>query len=433
MLRENSAKLYAKAKQFTPGGVNSPGRAFISVGGEPLFISHGEGPYLYDVDGNQYIDYVGSMGANIVGNGAKNVVQAVQAISEKGLGFWLPTALEVELAELLCTLVPNMDMVRLVNSGTEATMSAIRLARAATGRDKIIKFEGCYHGSSDSLLVNAGSAALDIGVPSSPGVPQAFAEHTLTGEFNNLESVTSFFEFHQNDIAAILVEPIAGNMSCVPPQPGFLAGLRELCNLHGAILIFDEVMTGFRVAQGGAQELYNIHADLITIGKIMGGGLPCGAFGGRKDLMEQIAPAGPVYHAGTLSGNPISVTAGLATLKETQQSGFYTQIHENAAKLADGLREQASKAGISVVVNQVGGMFGLFFTDKPAVTCFDDVMSSDKEKFKHFFLAMLEKGVLLAPSPFECGFTTIAHDNAVIEKTLNASEKAFEAITSLTR
>ncbi len=428
MLRQKSADLFKRAQEHIPGGVNSPGRGFKSVGGEPVFIKGGEGPYLIDQDGNRYIDYVGSMGANILGNAHPTVIEAVQYATKKGLGYWLPTELEVELAELLCQLVPNLEMVRLVNSGTEATMSAIRLARAATGRDNIIKFEGCYHGASDSLLVNAGSNALDMGVPSSPGVPKDSAKHTLTADYNDLNSVAKLFEFHQHQIAAVIVEPIAGNMSCVPPQPGFLEGLRELCNLHGALMILDEVMTGFRVAQGGAQEYYNIDADLITIGKIMGGGLPCGAFGGRRDLMERIAPIGPVYHAGTLSGNPISVTAGLATLHETMKPGFYEKLHTNGKALAEGFRDQAKAAEVPLVVNQVGAMFGIFFTDRPAVTSFTHVMNSDKESFKRFFLEMLNGGVFLAPSPYECGFLTIAHDEKIIEQTLKVSKKAFAAL-----
>lgn len=428
MIRQKSADLFKQAQRYIPGGVNSPGRGFKSVGGEPVFIKSGEGPYLIDQDGNRYIDYVGSMGANILGNAPASVIEAVQYATKKGLGYWLPTELEVELAELLCRLVPNLEMVRLVNSGTEATMSAIRLARAATGRDNIIKFEGCYHGASDSLLVNAGSNALDMGIPSSPGVPKAFAKHTLTADYNDLQSVAKLFEFHQNEIAAVIVEPVAGNMSCVLPEPGFLEGLQELCHLHGALLIVDEVMTGFRVAQGGAQEHYQIKADLITLGKIMGGGLPCGAFGGRRDLMEQIAPIGPVYHAGTLSGNPISVTAGLATLHETMKPGFYEKLHLHTKALAEGFRQRAKAANIPLVVNQVGAMFGLFFTDRPAVTSFAHVMNSDKTLFKHFFQEMLDGGVFLAPSPYECGFTTIAHDANIIEQTLKVSEKAFAAL-----
>lgn len=428
MIRQKSADLFKLAQQYIPGGVNSPGRAFKSVGGEPVFIKNGEGPYLIDQDGNRYIDYVGSMGANILGNAPPTVLEAVQYATRKGLGYWLPTELEVELAELLCRLVPNLEMVRLVNSGTEATMSAIRLARAATGRDNIIKFEGCYHGASDSLLVNAGSNALDMGVPSSPGVPKEFAKHTLTADYNDLQSVAKLFEFHQNEIAAVIVEPVAGNMSCVLPEPGFLEGLQELCRLHGALLILDEVMTGFRVAQGGAQEHYQIKADLITLGKIMGGGLPCGAFGGRRDLMEQIAPIGPVYHAGTLSGNPISVTAGLATLHETMKPGFYETLHTNAKALAEGFRQRAKAANIPLVVNQVGAMFGLFFTDRPEVTSFTHVMNSNKGLFKNFFQEMLDGGVFLAPSPFECGFMTIAHDLKIIEQTLKVSEKAFASL-----
>lgn len=424
----HSQKLFDRAKQLIPGGVNSPGRAFINVGGNPIFIESGQGAYLTDVDGQVFLEYVGSMGPNIVGNAHPDVVSRVKEQTNKGIGFWLPTEIELELVEKIEQLMPSMELIRMVNSGTEATMSAIRVARAFTKRDKIIKFEGCYHGHNDDLLVQSGSATLDIGVPSSPGVPASTTQNTLVAQYNNLASVEQVFADHSGEIAAIIVEPVAGNMNCVPPAEGFLAGLRALCDKHNALLIFDEVMTGFRVARGGAQALYNIKPDLTTIGKIIGGGLPVGAFGGRKDIMSLIAPAGPVYHAGTLSGNPISVAAGLATLEIIEQPGFFDKINAYSDKLAQGLLNVAAKHEIPLVVNYVGGMFGIFFTDKEHISSFKDVMSCDQERFKQFFLAMRERGVLLAPSAFECGFFSCAHGDEELSMTLEAADSAFSAM-----
>lgn len=418
-------QLFQQAKQLIPGGVNSPGRAFINVGSNPLFISSGSGPYLTDADDKRYLEYVCSMGANIVGNAHPEVVSKVQAAASKGLGFWLATELEVQLAEKIIEYVPSIDMVRLVNSGTEATMSAIRLARAYTNKPKIIKFDGCYHGHNDAMLVNSGSASLDIGVPSSPGVPRDTAQNTLTAQYNDLESVSQLFSHYDGQVAAVIVEPIAGNMSCVPPKPGFLSGLRELCDQHNALLILDEVMTGFRVALGCAQSLYHVRPDLTTLGKVIGGGLPVGAFGGRRDIMEMIAPSGPVYHAGTLSGNPISVTAGLATLELVSQPGFHEHLQQYGEQLGKGLLDRAQEHGISMVFNHVGGMFGLFFTDQEEVSRFDQVMACNQAQFKTFFLNMLDHGVLLAPSAFECGFLSSAHTEAELTITLDAAEKAF--------
>ena len=423
-----SENLYTEAQHFIPGGVNSPVRAFNGVGGTPLFIERANGAYIYDVDGKAYVDYVGSWGPMVLGHNHPAIRTAVIKAVEKGLSFGAPTADEVEMAKFVTELVPSMDMVRMVNSGTEATMSAIRLARGYTARDKIIKFEGCYHGHADCLLVKAGSGALTIGQPNSPGVPADFAKHTLTCTYNDLSSVREAFEKHPHDIACIIVEPVAGNMNCIPPSADFLPGLRALCDEFGALLIIDEVMTGFRVALGGAQAHYDVEPDLTCLGKIIGGGMPVGAFGGRGEIMEKLAPTGPVYQAGTLSGNPIAMAAGLACLHEIAQPGVHQRLTELTDMLADGLCEKAREAGIPFVVNHVGGMFGLFFTDAPAVTCYQDVMNCDVERFKKFFHLMLEQGIYLAPSAFEAGFMSVAHSDEDIRKTIDAAAYAFSKL-----
>ena len=423
-----SSDLFKRAQQHIPGGVNSPVRAFKGVGGDPIFFARGLGAYLWDEDGNRYIDYVGSWGPMILGHAHPKVLAAVKETMERGLGFGAPTRIEVEMAELICRLVPSIEKVRMVSSGTEATMSAIRLARGFTGRDKILKFEGCYHGHADSLLVKAGSGALTLGVPTSPGVPAGLAEHTLTLEYNNLEPVRDVFDKLGKDIACVIVEPVAGNMNCVPPVKGFLEGLRELCTKHGAVLIFDEVMTGFRVALGGAQAHYSIKPDLTTLGKVIGGGLPVGAFGGRADIMGRIAPEGPVYQAGTLSGNPVSLAAGLATLREISRPGFFEELTAKTSRLARGLVERAQHAGIPLATQSVGGMFGIFFTREPAVTRFAQVMACDVERFKKFFHGVLREGVYLAPSAFEAGFVSAAHSDADIAATLDKAEKIFKTL-----
>lgn len=423
-----SENLYTEAQHFIPGGVNSPVRAFNGVGGTPLFIERANGAYIYDVDGKAYIDYVGSWGPMVLGHNHPAIRTAVIKAVEKGLSFGAPTADEVEMAKFVTELVPSMDMVRMVNSGTEATMSAIRLARGYTARDKIIKFEGCYHGHADCLLVKAGSGALTIGQPNSPGVPADFARHTLTSTYNDLSSVREAFEKHPHDIACIIVEPVAGNMNCIPPSADFLPGLRALCDEFGALLIIDEVMTGFRVALGGAQAHYDVEPDLTCLGKIIGGGMPVGAFGGRSEIMEKLAPTGPVYQAGTLSGNPIAMAAGLACLHEIAQPGVHQRLTELTDMLADGLCEKAREAGIPFVVNHVGGMFGLFFTDAPAVTCYQDVMNCDVERFKKFFHLMLQQGIYLAPSAFEAGFMSVAHSDEDIRKTIDAAAYAFSEL-----
>ncbi|MGD2073908.1 MAG: glutamate-1-semialdehyde 2,1-aminomutase [Gammaproteobacteria bacterium] len=427
----NSEQLFYQAQQHIPGGVNSPVRAFKGVGGTPLFFARGEGPYLYDADGRRYVDYVASWGPMIVGHCHPAVVKAVQDTAASGLGFGAPTEIETRMADLLCELVPSLDLVRMVNSGTEATMSAIRLARGFTGRDKIVKFEGCYHGHSDSLLVKAGSGALTLGVPTSPGVPADLAKHTLTLEYNNADQVRAVFADIGEQIAAVIVEPVAGNMNCIPPRPGFLEALREVCDEHQSVLIFDEVMTGFRVALGGAQQRFGVTPDLTTLGKVVGGGLPVGAFGGRRDIMEQIAPTGPVYQAGTLSGNPVAMAAGLATLELVRAADFHSRLEDTTRQLLEGLVERAAAAGIPLVSNQAGGMFGLFFTDAETVTRFADVSACNIERFRGFFHAMLEQGVYLAPSAFEAGFVSSAHDAAAVAATLEAAEHAFAKLSEV--
>jgi glutamate-1-semialdehyde 2,1-aminomutase len=419
---------FVQAQQHIPGGVNSPVRAFKGVGGDPVFIDHASGPYIYDPDGNRYIDYVGSWGPMILGHAHPEVIKAVQAVIGKGLSFGAPTESETAMADKVCKLVPSMDMVRMVSSGTEATMSAIRLARGYTGRDKIIKFEGCYHGHSDSLLVKAGSGALTLGEPSSPGVPASLAELTITLDYNDLDQVTQTLAEMGDQVACIIVEPVAGNMNCIPPLPGFLEGLRSACDEHGVVLIFDEVMTGFRVALGGVQGLYGIKPDLTTLGKVIGGGMPVGAFGGKREIMQKIAPLGPVYQAGTLSGNPVAMSAGLKTLKLISEPSFFTELTQKTQTLVDGLRAQANKAGVPLTSNLVGGMFGIFFTQEDKVTNYAQSTACNQSQFKAFFHAMLARGVYLAPSAFEAGFVSAAHSEGDIETTIAAAGEAFAEI-----
>jgi glutamate-1-semialdehyde 2,1-aminomutase len=420
---------FEKAQKFIPGGVNSPVRAFKGVGGNPIFFERSEGAFLFDVDNKAYIDYVGSWGPMILGHQDPDVIRSVHDAVNKGLSFGAPTVAEINLAEAICDSVPSVEMVRMVNSGTEATMTAIRLARAITERDLIIKFEGCYHGHSDSLLVKAGSGALTLGHPSSPGIPASIAANTLNLTYNNLESVKAAFEQYKGKIAGIILEPVAGNMNCVPPVSGFLEGLRALCTENNAILIFDEVMTGFRLSLGGAAEYYNITPDLSTFGKIIGGGMPVGAIGGSREYMSYLAPLGAVYQAGTLSGNPVTMAAGLATLNKIKQHpNFYAALLEKTTILAEGLKNRAEKAKIPVQVNYVPGMFGLYFNDVP-VNSFETVMRSNIERFKQFFHGMLTEGIYLAPSAFEAGFVSIQHDQKILDKTLDAAEKVFKSLT----
>jgi glutamate-1-semialdehyde 2,1-aminomutase len=416
------------AQRHIPGGVNSPVRAFKGVGGEPVFVDSAAGAYLFDPDGRRYIDYVGSWGPMILGHAHPEVIQAVSEVIRKGLSFGAPTEIETRMADRVCELMPSIDLVRMVSSGTEATMSAIRLARGFTGRDKIVKFEGCYHGHSDSLLVKAGSGALTLGEPSSPGVPAALAEHTITLSYNDLDQVRDAFAAAGEQIACIIVEPVAGNMNCILPQAGFLQGLREVCDQYGSVLIFDEVMTGFRVALGGAQSVYNVHPDLTTLGKVIGGGMPVGAFGGRRDIMEKVSPLGPVYQAGTLSGNPVAMTAGLKTLELIGMPGFFDSLGAKAERLVGGMVDAARRAGIALTENHLGGMFGLFFTEQDQVTDFAGATACDQQRFRSFFHAMLERGVYLAPSAFEAGFISSAHSDQDIADTLSAAQGAFESL-----
>ncbi len=426
----NNRDLFARARRLIPGGVNSPVRAFRAVGGEPFFTARAAGPFLWDVEGRRYIDYIGSWGPMIAGHAHPVVLAAVQETARRGLSFGTPTALEVEMAEHLCARVPGLERVRMVNSGTEATMAAIRLARAATGRSLILKFEGCYHGHGDGFLVAAGSGAATLGVPDSPGVPEALARLTLTVPYNDLQAVETAFASHPGEIAAAIVEPIAGNMNLVLPCAGFLEGLRTLCERHGTVLIFDEVMTGFRVARGGAAELYGVTPDLYTFGKIIGGGLPVGAYGGREELMRQIAPEGPVYQAGTLSGNPVAMAAGLATLRLTEAPGFYERLAERTRQLCRGLEEAARAAGVPLATAQVPGMFGFFFTSQSAPRDFAEARRCDRELFRRFFHAMLTRGVYFAPSPFEAGFLSSAHGEEEIAATLTAAGEAFAELAA---
>jgi glutamate-1-semialdehyde 2,1-aminomutase len=420
-----SDPLFQDAQRYIPGGVNSPVRAFKGVGGDPIFIRRAEGAYLHGEDGRRYIDYVGSWGPMLAGHAHPHVLEAVRRAIGDGLSFGAPTAIETRLAERICRLMPSIELVRMVSSGTEATMSAIRLARGFTGRDMIVKFEGCYHGHSDSLLVKAGSGALTLGVPTSPGVPAALAALTLTLPYNDAAAVAAAFKEYPRDIACVIVEPVAGNMNCVPPAPGFLEALREQCTRHGALLIFDEVMTGFRVAKGGAQALYGIAPDLTTLGKVIGGGMPVGAFGGKREVMQKIAPLGPVYQAGTLSGNPVAMAAGLAMLDLLEAPGFHADLERKTRLLVDGMAKAAQDAGIPFVHNAVCGMFGLYFTREPKVGDFAQVMASDVDAFRHFFHGMLREGVYLAPSAFEAGFVSSAHSEADIQATLQAAHRVM--------
>ncbi len=425
---KRSAELFESSQKYIPGGVNSPVRAFRGVGGTPLFFRSGLGAWLTDEDNNRYIDYVGAWGPMIIGHSHPDVIAALKDQLDRGLGFGASTSGEVEIARLICERVSSIDKVRLVTSGTEATMSAIRLARGYTGRDHIVKFEGCYHGHVDGLLVKAGSGALTLGEPDSRGVPRAYTEQTLVLPYNDIAALEELFTLKGDELACVIIEPVAGNMNCVPPVPGFLEKLRELCTKHGVVLIFDEVMTGFRVAAAGAQSLYGVTPDLTTLGKIIGGGLPVGAFGGRADIMKHIAPEGGVYQAGTLAGNPLAVAAGLATLKATADSNFYIQLHANTEKLVNGLRERADAAGIAFTTNQVGGMFGCFFSEEKRISTFSQVMACNVERFRKYFHLMLEAGVYLAPSAFEAGFVSAAHGEKEINLTLDAAEKAFRQL-----
>tara|TARA_R110002095_G_scaffold986_1_gene4876 strand:- start:2144 stop:3442 length:1299 start_codon:yes stop_codon:yes gene_type:complete len=427
-ITSRSETLFEQAKQYIPGGVNSPVRAFKAVGGTPIFTERAEGAYLYDADGKRYIDYVLSWGPMILGHAHPAITAAVIEKMKKGLSFGTPTEIETQLAAKICGLLPHIEMIRMVSSGTEATMSAIRLARGFTGRDKIIKFEGCYHGHSDSLLIKAGSGALTLGVPSSPGVPQALAEHTITLTYNDIEGVKQAFSEIGEQVACIIVEPVAGNMNCVPPIPGFLETLREQCDQSGALLIIDEVMTGFRLGLQGAQGYYGVKADLTTLGKVIGGGMPVGAFGGRRDVMEQIAPLGPVYQAGTLSGNPVAMAAGLAQLEQISQPGFYEPLFARTDALVAGMRERAAKAGIPFTTNHVGSMFGFFFTETKQVVNFQQAINCNNDHFNRFYHAMLKEGVYLAPASYEAGFMSAAHTDADIQATLDAAERVLNSL-----
>ncbi len=423
-----SQELFEQARRYIPGGVNSPVRAFKGVGGDPVFIKRAEGPYLVDEDDRRYVDYVGSWGPMVLGHAHPEVVRVVQEAAARGLSFGAPTVAETLMAARVCELVPSMAQVRMVNSGTEATMSAIRLARGFTGRDAIVKFEGCYHGHGDSLLVKAGSGALTMGVPTSPGVPADLARHTLTVPYNDLDTVSGLFQEMGGDIAAIIVEPVAGNMNCVLPEHGFLKGLRGLCDEHGSLLIFDEVMSGFRVSLGGAQGVFGVTPDLTTLGKVIGGGMPVGAFGGRTDVMSRLSPDGPVYQAGTLSGNPVAMAAGLKTLELISEAGFFEDLSIKADRLTSGLRAAATDAGIPFTTNQAGGMFGLFFSGEQRITRFEQVTACDMDRFKRFFHGMLDRGIYLAPSAFEAGFISAAHDDDTLAATLNAATEVFKTL-----
>ncbi|MFC0446490.1 glutamate-1-semialdehyde 2,1-aminomutase [Pseudidiomarina halophila] len=420
-----SEDLFAQAQLAIPGGVNSPVRAFNGVGGSPIFIERADGAYMFDADDQRYIDYVGSWGPMILGHNNAAIREATHAAVERGLSFGTPTSSEITMAEKIKALVPSIEKVRMVNSGTEATMTAIRLARGYTGRDKILKFEGCYHGHADALLVKAGSGLLTLGVPNSPGIPEDFAKHTLTVTFNDLDSVRAIFAEHGSDIATIIVEPVAGNMNCIPPAPGFLEGLREICDDYGSVLIFDEVMSGFRVARGGAQEFYQVTPDLTTLGKVIGGGMPVGAFGGKREIMDYIAPVGPVYQAGTLSGNPVAMAAGLAALSQLDDEQLYPQLNAKVERLVTGLQERADAAGIPFTTNRAGSMFGFFFSTDAKVTSYAQATQCNMEHFRKFYHSMLRQGVYLAPSAFEAGFMSAAHTDADIDATLAAADVAF--------
>jgi len=422
-----SDKLFLKAQNLLPGGVNSPVRAFRSVGRFPLFIKKAKGAYVWDEDGNKYIDYVGSWGPMILGHAQPQIVNSIRRAAKSGTSFGAPTELEVKMAELITSIMPSIEMVRMVNSGTEATMSAIRLARAYTGKEKIIKFEGCYHGHGDSFLIKAGSGALTLGVPDSPGVPVGIARGTLTARYNDLTSVAKLINENHDEIAAVIVEPVVGNMGCVPPAKGFLEGLRSLTSTHSVLLIFDEVMTGFRVALGGAQELYGIRPDLTTLGKIIGGGLPVGAYGGRREIMQMVAPSGPMYQAGTLSGNPLAMSAGYEMLKKLSRSeSVYKQLEKRSAALEDGFRNNLKKTGLNLRLNRIGSMFTLFFTDKP-VHDYDSAKTADTDRFARYFNAMLNLGMYLPPSQFEAAFLSASHSTVDIKKTVAANLIALQA------
>jgi glutamate-1-semialdehyde 2,1-aminomutase len=423
----SSEELFARAVELMPGGVNSPVRAFRGVGGTPRFIASARGATMTDVDGRAYIDYVGSWGPMILGHADAEVIEAIREALSRGTSYGAPTALEVEMAEEIIDAVPSVEMVRMVNSGTEATMSALRLARGATGRDKILKFEGCYHGHGDSLLVKAGSGVATLGLPDSPGVTASVAQNTITAPFNDTAALEEVFAEHGADVAAVIVEPVVGNMGCVPPREGYLQALRDVTKRHGAILIFDEVMTGFRLARGGAQELYGVTPDLTTLGKIIGGGLPVGAYGGRREIMEQVAPAGPVYQAGTLSGNPLAMTAGLATLRRLRDRAVYERLEEAGLRLTEGIAEAAREAGVETVTNRVGSMFTAFFTDAP-VTDWPTAARSDRRRYGRFFHSMLEEGVYLAPSQFEAAFLGVAHTDELLDRTVEATRKSLRSL-----
>ena len=425
-MSDKSAELFSRAIELMPGGVNSPVRAFRGVGGTPVFIRSANGPAIVDVEGRLYIDYVGSWGPMILGHADAEIVEALSAVAANGTSFGAPNRLEVELAEEIVAAVPSIEMVRMVNSGTEAAMSAIRLARGVTGRDKLIKFEGCYHGHADSLLVKAGSGVATFGLPDSPGVPGSLAQHTLTVPFNDKEALAQVFA-NNPDVAAVIIEPVVGNMGCVPPQPGFLEFVRDVTKRNGALLIFDEVMTGFRVARGGAQELYNVRPDITCLGKIIGGGLPVGAYGGSRELMRNIAPAGSIYQAGTLSGNPLAMTAGLLTLRRLRDRKLYERLERHSATLCEGLVAAANDAGVATVTNRVGSMWTTFFTDE-RVTDWNSANKSNRELYAEFFHAMLDEGVYLAPSQFEAAFVSVAHTHLIVEQTIDAARRAFKAL-----
>jgi len=429
MNRSRSKQLFRRAKRVIPGGVNSPVRAFGSVGQSPPFIERGKGSRVYDADGNEYVDYVGSWGPLILGHADRGVLRAVREAARQGTSFGAPTESEIELAEAVRRVLPSVQMLRMVSSGTEATMSAIRLARGVTGRSRVLKFEGCYHGHSDGLLVGAGSGVATLGIPGSPGVPKAMTKLTIQAPFNDLDAIRAAFERWGDDIACVIVEPVAGNMGLVAPDPGFLPGLRLACDRYGALLIFDEVMTGFRVARGGAQRRYRVTPDLTTLGKVIGGGLPAAAYGGRRELMRQIAPVGDVYQAGTLSGNPLAVAAGLETLRRLEQPGAYERLEQRTGQLVGGLEQAAEQAGVGFSTGSVGGMFGFYFRDTPPRD-FTQAKAADAKAFKRFFAAMLERGIYLAPSPFEAGFVSLAHTKRDVQKTLQAAGEAMQRVVA---
>ncbi|ENU81095.1 glutamate-1-semialdehyde 2,1-aminomutase [Acinetobacter sp. ANC 3789] len=424
-LSAKQQQLFKQASKHIPGGVNSPVRAFNGVGGTPVFIEKAQGAYLWDVDGKRYVDYIGSWGPMILGHSHPSIVKAVQDAAQDGLSFGAPTVHETTLADVICEIMPSIEMVRMTNSGTEATMSAIRLARGYTGRDKIVKFEGCYHGHSDSLLVKAGSGMLTLGEPTSKGVPADFAKHTITLPYNDIEAVKACFAKFGGEIAGVIVEPVAGNMNLVKPVAGFLETIREMCDEHKSVFIIDEVMTGFRVALGGAQSVYNVKPDLTTLGKIIGAGLPVGAFGGKREIMECIAPLGGVYQAGTLSGNPLAMRAGIEMFKHLRQENFYTDLSAKLAKLLAGFQQVAEETGIALKTEQIGGMFGLYFTDQTEITSFDDILKCDVNAFKQFFHGMLDRGIHFAPSAFEAGFISSAHSDEDIAYTIAAAKEVF--------